>query len=109
MVMTERHRWCASKIEEAFKPDLDLDVVHAFVRNEKNMSKMTAFFCGEGSGRLFVFYQPDVNIIGEVNHFSETWSPRHSLLKILQTLSLIRIKLFIRPFRRDIRRMSQKR
>jgi hypothetical protein len=109
MVMTERHRWCASKIEEAFKPDLDFDVVHAFVRNEKNMSKMTAFFRGEGSGRLFVFYQPDVNVIGEVNHFSETWSPRHSFLKILQALSLIRIKLFIHPFRRDTRRMSQKR
>jgi hypothetical protein len=76
MVMTERHRWCASKIEEAFKPDLKSDVVHAFVRNEKNMSKMTAFFRGEGSGRLFVFYQPDGNVIGEVNSFSQNCRQR---------------------------------
>lgn len=75
MVMTERHRWCASKIVEAFKADLEYDVVHAFVRNEKNMSKMTAFFRGEGSGRLFVFYQPDGTIIGEVNNFSTDYCP----------------------------------
>ena len=66
MVVSERHRWCASKIEEAFKPDLKYDTVQSFIRCEKNVAKFTAFFRGESSGRLFVFYQPEGDIGGEV-------------------------------------------
>ena len=66
MVLSERHRWCTSKIEEAFKPELESEVAQLFIRNEKNLSKFTAFFRGESSGRLFVFYQPEGNSNGEV-------------------------------------------
>lgn len=66
MVISERHRWCAAKIAEAFKPELESDAVQLFIRNEKNVSKFTAFFKGESAGRLFVFYQPEGIINGEV-------------------------------------------
>ena len=70
MVMSERHRWCASKIEEAFKPELESETVQLFIRNEKNLTKFTAFFRGESSGRLFVFYQPEGTSNGEVRIFN---------------------------------------
>ena len=66
MVLSERHRWCASKIEEAFKPELKYDTVQSFICSEKNLSMFTAFFRGESSGRLFVFYQPEGDVSGEV-------------------------------------------
>ena len=65
-VMSERHKWVATKILEAFKPELDNETVHQFIRAESNFTKFTAFFRGESSGRIFVFYQPVVNADGEV-------------------------------------------
>ena len=65
MALSERHRWCASKIVEAFKPEINNDAVQAFIRNEKNLNAFSTFFRGESSGRLFVFYQPERTTIGE--------------------------------------------
>ena len=65
MALSERHRWCASKIVEAFKPELNNDAVQAFIRNEKNLNAFSTFFRGESSGRLFVFYQPERTTSGE--------------------------------------------
>ena len=59
MSLTERHRWCASKILEAFAPELDAEMIQGFIRQEVNLQKFSSFFRGEGSGRLFVFYQPE--------------------------------------------------
>jgi hypothetical protein len=67
MKMSERHRWCGAKIEEAFKPELESETVQQFIRNEKNLAKFSAFFRGESSGRLFIFYQPEGNGNGEVS------------------------------------------
>lgn len=66
MAQSERLKWCSNKVEEAFKPDLEAEIVHQFIRNDKNSSKFAAFFRGESSGRLFVFYQPEGNSNGEV-------------------------------------------
>jgi hypothetical protein len=66
MSPSERHRWCSAKIEEAFKPELETETVQIFMRNDKNLQKFTAFFRGESAGRLFVFYQPEMNGNGEV-------------------------------------------
>lgn len=60
MSLTERHRWCASKMLEAFGPELTTEAVQAFIRQDTNLQKFLAFFKGEGSGRMFVFYQPDM-------------------------------------------------
>lgn len=68
--MSERHRWCAAKIAEAFKPELESDAAQVFIRNEKNASKFTAFFRGESTGRLFIFYQPEGSSNGEVRHLA---------------------------------------
>lgn len=74
MALSERHRWCAKKILEAFAPDLDSEAVQGFIRAEANLQKFTSFFRGDSSGRLFVFYQPAM-AEGEV-------SPRHLLLML---------------------------
>ena len=58
MSLTERHRWCAKKILEAFAPELDVEVSQSFIRQDSNLQRFSAFFRGEGSGRLFIFYQP---------------------------------------------------
>ena len=60
MSLTERHRWCVSKILEAFGPELTSEAAQAFIRNDANLQKFNAFFKGDGNGRLFVFYQPEV-------------------------------------------------
>ncbi|CAM9799127.1 unnamed protein product [Ectocarpus fasciculatus] len=57
MSLTERHRWCAKKILEAFAPELDVEVSQSFIRQDSNLQRFSAFFRGEGSGRLFIFYQ----------------------------------------------------
>ena len=57
MAYSERHRWCTSKIVETFAPELEQDTAQTFVRNDHNLQQFNAFFKGEGSGRLFVFYQ----------------------------------------------------
>jgi hypothetical protein len=59
MALTERHRWCTSKILETFSPELDMETVQGFIRLEANNNKFTSFFKGEGAGRLFVFYQSE--------------------------------------------------
>lgn len=59
MALTDRHRWCASKILETFAPELDAETIQLFIRQESNLQKFSGFFRGEGSGRLFVFYQPE--------------------------------------------------
>jgi dynein heavy chain len=61
MALTDRHRWCITKILEAFKDDLQSDIVQAFMRQEAVATTFATFFKGESSGRLFVFYQPDLN------------------------------------------------
>ena len=60
MALTERHRWCISKIMESFEGELNSEAVNTFMRQEAVASKFTQFFAGESSGRLFVFYQPEV-------------------------------------------------
>lgn len=57
MSLTERHRWCAGKILEAFQPELTSETVQQFIRQDATLQKFTQFFRGEASGRLFVFYQ----------------------------------------------------
>ena len=66
MSITERHRWCMAKMIEAFAPELSLEAVQAFTRQESNLQKFNAFFRGEGPGRLFILYQPAI-ADGEVN------------------------------------------
>ena len=58
MSLTEKHRWCIKKILETFTPELDGETIQAFMRQESTMTKFASFFRGEGSGRLFCFYQP---------------------------------------------------
>ncbi len=60
MSLTERHRWCAGKILETFAPELSSETVQQFIRVDAVLQKFTQFFRGEGSGRLFIFYQPAV-------------------------------------------------
>ena len=59
MSLSEKHRWCISKIVETFTSEgLAPEDAQGFMRQEIALSKFGAFFRGEGSGRLFVFYQP---------------------------------------------------
>lgn len=60
MSLTERHRWCAGKILETFGPELTSEAVQQFIRVESVLQKFTQFFRGEGSGRIFISYQPPV-------------------------------------------------
>jgi hypothetical protein len=60
MALSTRHRWCISKIVEAFAPTLDESAVQAFIRDPANLSKFNSFFAGEGSSNLFIFYQVSV-------------------------------------------------
>jgi hypothetical protein len=58
--MTERHRWCLAKIRETFEPELKLETANQFMRQEAVLQTFSAFFKGESSGRLFVFFQEEV-------------------------------------------------
>jgi hypothetical protein len=60
MTYTERHRWCTAKILETFKDELDSETAQNFLRQKSVLQQFSIFFKGEGSGRLFVFYQPAV-------------------------------------------------
>ena len=71
MSLSERHRWCVAKLLDAFKPELTQEQVQQFIRKEENLQKFSAFFRGDLSGRLFVFFQPD-QAIGEVCVFLQT-------------------------------------
>lgn len=46
------------KIMETFAPELTSEEIQAFMRQESTQTKFASFFKGEGSGRLFAFYQP---------------------------------------------------
>ncbi len=61
MSLTERHRWCVNKMLEAFAPELTTETVQTFIRLDVNLQKFLSFFKGEGSGRMFVFFQPDIS------------------------------------------------
>ena len=67
--LTDRHRWCISKIQETFGKELTSDVAQSFMRQEAVLSKFSSFFKGESSGRLFVFFQEEV-VEGEVRFIS---------------------------------------
>ena len=68
MSLSERHRWCMSKMLEAFSPDLSSETVQAFIRTDQNLQKFNTFFKGDGLGHLFVSYQPQMGD-GEVKLF----------------------------------------
>ena len=68
MSVLERHRWCIDKIVEAFGPELVAETVQTFIRADNNLHKFNAFFKGDSSGRLFVFFQPVMNE-GEVTFY----------------------------------------
>jgi hypothetical protein len=73
MSLTERHRWCAKKILEAFSPEVDMEVVQTFIRSDSNVQRFSAFFRGEGPGRLFVYFQSPAPE-GDVSlHYSIYW------------------------------------
>jgi hypothetical protein len=60
MSLTDRHRWCVTKILEAFGSELTSEAAQAFIRNDTNLQKFTQFFKGDGPGGLFVFFQPEL-------------------------------------------------
>ena len=60
MTLAERHRWCMSKILETFAPELSTEVVNSFMRQETNLQKFNQFFRGEGPGRIFLLFQPEL-------------------------------------------------
>jgi hypothetical protein len=47
MALTERHRWCAGKIFEAFSPELDDETIQGFIRQDTNYQQFFSFFKGE--------------------------------------------------------------
>jgi hypothetical protein len=49
-----------AKMLEAFAPELTAEAVQSFMRADQNLQKFNAFFKGDGAGRMFVFYQPQV-------------------------------------------------
>lgn len=71
MSLTERHRWCMNKILEAFSPELTVETAQAFIRNDTNLQKFNAFFRGDLSGRLFIYFQPIETLDGEVSMRAE--------------------------------------
>jgi hypothetical protein len=54
------------KMLETFGPELSSDTVQAFIRGDGNLVKFNSFFKGDGSGRMFIFYQSEVSE-GEVS------------------------------------------
>ena len=60
MSLTERHKWCLSKMMEAFGPELTSENAQAFMRLDSTLHAFGAFFKGDGSGRMFVYFQPDL-------------------------------------------------
>lgn len=87
MSLTERHRWCANKMLEAFGPELTTEAVQAFIRQDANLQKFLSFFKGEGSGRIFVFFQPDM-ADGEVSYFVPLFSRKQIITRFYCQFSL---------------------
>ena len=50
-----------NKMLEAFAPELTSETVQSFIRQDANLQKLNAFFKGDGSGRMFVFFQAEVS------------------------------------------------
>ena len=46
MSLGERHNWCARKILEAFKDNVENSTIQKFIRAESNLAKLNAFFKG---------------------------------------------------------------
>ena len=54
---TPRHKWCQSKIQDAFSPGLSEDTLERFMRHKPNLETFNTFFGGAGPNKLFLFYQ----------------------------------------------------
>jgi len=74
MSLSEKHRWCLAKIGEAFSPEITKAETQAFMRQETTLTKFASFFRGEGSGRIFIFYQPTEE--GEFGASAEEVGPK---------------------------------
>ncbi len=57
-----------AKLIEAFGPELTKEAVNAFMRLEPSIQAFAAFFKGESSSHMFVYYQPEL-AEGEVGYF----------------------------------------
>ncbi|CAM9244386.1 unnamed protein product [Chrysoparadoxa australica] len=57
MALTARHRWCMSKLEEAFAGPVDSQAAQVFMRKDENLSSFNGLFQGTGTKCLFVMYQ----------------------------------------------------
>jgi hypothetical protein len=68
MALSDRHRWCLSKLLESFAPDLTSEQAQSFIRQESNLQKFNSFFRGDGAGRLFISFQQEI-VEGEVRLF----------------------------------------
>ena len=55
--LTPRHKWCQTKIQDAFSPGLSDDTLERFMRNKANTEQFNAFFDGRQGPKLFIFYQ----------------------------------------------------
>ena len=55
--LTQRHKWCQSKIQDAFAPDLSEDGLERFMRSKANIETFNSFFEGRREPKLFIFYQ----------------------------------------------------
>lgn len=60
MALSARHRWCTSKLVEAFAPAIDDSKAQAFIRQEDVHQKFSALFRGEPGipVKLLVYFQP---------------------------------------------------
>jgi hypothetical protein len=47
-----------AKLQEAFGAELTPEASQAFMRQDSNLQAFNAFFKGDGSGRMFVYFQP---------------------------------------------------
>ena len=54
MSLGERHNWCAKKILEAFKGNVENSTIQKFIRNENNLQKLNAFFKGNLMRLMFL-------------------------------------------------------
>jgi hypothetical protein len=64
----QRRQWCADKIYEAFKPDLDEETLGKFMyRDETAYNHLVAFFLGQSTQRLYVCYRSGESRNGEVS------------------------------------------
>lgn len=60
MSLSERHRWCMTKIRDTFSPELSNETINSFMRNESNLQTFNSFFKCEGPGRIFILFQPEL-------------------------------------------------